>query len=74
MIEVLVIITCMLTLVVTIIFLLNKFFKRMNNNYKNFFELSEDIMNKIKSNPNLQEKLEDKKIIKNTIKVKIEII
>lgn len=74
MIEVLVIIACMLTLVVTIIFLLNKFFKRMSNNYKNFFELSEDIMSKIRSNPNLQEKLEDKKIIKNTIKVKIEII
>lgn len=48
MIDYLFLIACLMILIIAVIFSLNKYMKRMGSNYKDFFELSYDMMAKIK--------------------------
>lgn len=45
----------------------------MGSNYKDFFELSEDMVMRVRSDPKLREKLESQTIIEKTVTVKMQL-
>lgn len=71
--EFLIMVSCFLVLIIITVYSLNYAFKRMGNNYKDFFQCAEDMMVKINQNKELRQRLEDKKTIEGMVKVKMEI-